>query len=352
MHDTRVHALPHEFEILRHRVEERLASFLSQAEVHARTHAPEAAPIVNQVRELTLRGGKRLRPAVLLAAVECIAPWEHYTHAVIDLSAALELLQTYLLIHDDWIDRDHVRRGGPTVHVALTERYGNPQLGAAAAILAGDIASAMAQELIASPAVPPERVAAILRAYATLQREVVLGQTLDVLGSTNLDSVHDLKTGSYTVRGPLALGHALATGQDHHPHDPVWHALEAFARPLGIAFQLRDDLIGTFGDEKETGKSAGSDLRQGKHTAPVHLALQRLDEPRRKELQSLLGQQDPSAVVRARALIESTGAPHAVEARITQLRQQALTALRSPALRTRGRELLAHLAHTLTERTK
>ncbi|MEI8254274.1 MAG: polyprenyl synthetase family protein [Deltaproteobacteria bacterium] len=334
-------------EIVRRRIDERLTLSLDGAALQARERAREALPTIEQIRALTMRGGKRLRPLMVMSAVECIAPWESLGEATIDVGAAIELLQTYLLVHDDWIDGDSVRRGGPTVHVALTEAYGNAHLGASVAVLAGDMASSLAQDLIVHAPMPPERLRAVLAAYVVMQREVILGQVLDVLGSSALDAVHDLKTGSYTVRGPLALGHALAGGSPD-----AWQALEAFAGPVGIAFQLRDDLIGAFGDEQETGKSAASDLRAGKRTAPVSLAIERLDESGRRELEGVLGRDDDAAVERARALIDGSGARAAVEDRIAALRERALAALIGPSLRVEGARLLSNLAHDMTERRK
>lgn len=332
------------FEDLRRRVDARLESTLIESESDASRRAKDAVDTVAHVRELTMRGGKRLRPAMLLAAVECIVDWRTLAAAVVDTSCGIELLQTYLLIHDDWMDGDTVRRGGPTVHVSLAKRYSDDHLGASAAILAGDFASALAQDLALSPNVPKARLFEVARAFITMQREVVLGQTLDVLNSSDLEAIHDLKTGSYTVRGPIALGHALAGGSAEQ-----WAALEAFANPLGIAFQLRDDLIGAFGDEKETGKSAASDLRQAKMSAPVRWALERLPDDKKAELRSVLG---TDQYVRAQELLIESGAPEGVERRIDELEARALAALEAPALRREGARLLARLAALMCKRKK
>ena len=315
--------------------------------LQARTRAGDAVPMVDEIRGLTMRGGKRLRPAMLVAAIECTSSWDTLRGPAADVGAAIELLQTYLLIHDDWMDGDTVRRGGPTVHVALSKAYGGTHRGAATAILAGDLASSLAQDLVAHADLPFERLRTVLSAYVLMQREVVLGQTLDVLDAQDIDAIHDLKTGSYTVRGPLALGHGIAGGSV-----ATWTALESFARPIGIAFQLRDDVIGTFGDEAETGKSSATDLRAGKRTAPVRFALERLDAAGQQELSALLGHDDDAKVTRARAIIEDIGARAAVEERIVALRERALAALDSGALRAEGAKLLAALAHVMTDRRK
>jgi geranylgeranyl diphosphate synthase type I len=334
-------------EAVRRLVDQRLATALDAAILDAKHRANDAVPMMEQIHALTVRGGKRLRPVMVMAAVECTTPWESMRDATIDVGAAIELLQTYLLIHDDWMDGDTVRRGGPTVHVALAKAYGHEHNGASSAILAGDMACALAQELVVHAELPGDRLRETLRAFVTMQREVILGQTLDVLGAKDIDVIHDLKTGSYTVRGPIALGHALAGGSQE-----AWGALEAFARPIGIAFQLRDDIIGTFGDEKETGKTSATDLRVGKRTAPVVFALERLDAKGRAELESLLGKDDDNAVARARTMIEEIGARAAVEERIVSLRDRAMASLEHGSIRREGAKLLSGLAHVMTDRRK
>ena len=125
---------------------------------------------------------------------------------VLSACSALELLQTYLLVHDDWMDRDDVRRGGPSVHAALRAQVGDAHLGDALAILAGDLGSAYAWELLFGTKIMQPPTPEVLRAFSTIQREVVLGQQLDVMGSPEVGLMQRLKTGSYTVRGPLRLG--------------------------------------------------------------------------------------------------------------------------------------------------
>jgi geranylgeranyl diphosphate synthase type I len=334
-------------EAVRRRVDARLESALSEIIADAMRSAPQSVPIIEEVRALTLRGGKRVRAALVVAGVEAIGSGGALDAAVDDVCASIELLQTYLLIHDDWIDGDAVRRGGPSVHVALARRFESEKLGGPLAILAGDYASALAQHFAASTTIPSDRVADTTRALVRMQRDVVLGQTLDVIGTAELDVVHDLKTTSYTVRGPLALGHALAGGSPRQ-----WTALEAFARPCGLAFQLRDDMIGTFGDAREAGKPVGSDLRAGKHTAPVRHALEHLQGSARAQLSASLGRDDDAAVESARALLRVSGAIDAVEQRISSLRDEAVRALDVPDLNRDGRGRLADLAWLMTERKK
>ncbi len=336
---------------VRARVDARLHEVLDHAAAEARDAAPEALPVLDAARDLTLRGGKRLRPALLFAAVEAVTPGDADTFrsAATDLGAALELLQSYLLAHDDWMDGDRVRRGAPSVHAALAARYGDEHTGACTAILAGDYLSCLVHDLVASLDLPRDRHRAVLRAFTRMEREVILGQCLDVTRSPDIERIHRLKTGSYTVRGPLILGHALAGGTDD-----ACRALEAFAEPMGLAFQLRDDLLGAFGSEAETGKPVGGDFREGKQTALVAHALGHLGPADREALAHVLGNREatPTDIDRARALVASSGARAAAEERIEALRARCLEALDSTALRPAGCAVLGSIAHLLTDRTR
>jgi geranylgeranyl diphosphate synthase, type I len=248
---------------------------------------------------------------------------------VVPAMIAIELLQTYLLIHDDWMDDDAVRRGGPAVHVTLREKLGSKPLGDAGAVLAGDLASAFAQQALLETPLAPARVIAAGRTFARIQEEVVVGQLSEMratsegrglpsLAAPTVEEIHERKTASYTVTGPLMLGAVLA-GAD----EDLVAALARFGRPLGVAFQLRDDLLGVFGDPSATGKPIWNDLRQGKRTALV--AEMRGDA----RLARVLGRPDASRedledVVRA---METSGARARVEARIEELLTEARAAL-------------------------
>ena len=329
-------------------VDGRLREVLAEARAFTAEVAPETLPMFDAAAGLTFRGGKRLRPALLAAAVHAVSGGPP-DDAVTELGAVLELLQTYLLVHDDWMDGDPVRRGAPSVHVELAHAYGDDGLGASAAVLAGDLMSALVHERVAALDLPTERRRAVLATFARMEREVILGQCLDVTRCADTERMHQLKTGSYTVRGPLALGVAVAGGSV-----AAGAALDAFATPLGAAFQLRDDVLGAFGSEAETGKPVGGDLREGKRTALVTHALAALDADRGRELEGILGRRDATdaEVARARDLLELAGAREAVEARIAEHRAAALEALATPALRDHGRSLLAGLVGRITERRR
>jgi geranylgeranyl diphosphate synthase type I len=294
--------------------------------------------VADSVESLVLRGGKRFRPALLVAAYDAVGG-EGGVATTLGACEALELLQAYLLIHDDWMDGDDTRRGGPTVHAALRKHFGEPLRGDTFAILAGDMAASVAQEALFEVGLAPARVMAAAREFARLQTDVVLGQMLDLQGSAandaQIDRMHDLKTGSYTVRGPLLMGAALA-GANLGQHD----ALERFAGPLGVAFQLRDDLLGTFGNPEKTGKSDASDLRQGKRTALV-LEAEKV-EGSRTYFAPVLGNVHASDgdIATLRAWLVESGVKGRVEKRLDSLLADATSALQQADLRSRGRRVL------------
>ena len=300
-------------------------------------------------RDLCLRGGKRLR-AALVAVGHRLGGGDGAASSVLEACCAVELLQAYFLIHDDWMDRDRLRRGGPTVHAALEGVFASEHLAASGAVLAGDFALALATRTLGTAHVAEGRWPAVLRRFATMQLDAVIGQKLDVLGDgSELDEVYRLKTASYTVLGPLLLG--LELGPAPAPAGAVT-ALEAFAVPLGIAFQLRDDLIGAFAEPSVTGKPRGSDLRAGKRTLLATLALARAGSDAERQLSAVLG--NPHAadrdVERALVALDACGARAEVERRIVALSAQARDALAAAPWAPGDRPLLDGLLKALLER--
>jgi geranylgeranyl diphosphate synthase type I len=305
-------------------VDARLAAFFEHKRAAAARIAPEAPELVIAVERLTMRGGKRLRPALAFAAHRAVDPTGD-TRCLADVGAALELMQSYLLIHDDWMDADEERRGGPSVHALLRDAHdGDAHLGASLAILAGNLASAHAWELLSEGLREEAERDRGVQVFLRMHQEVVFGQQLDLLATEDVSLMQQLKTGSYTVRGPLALGAVLA-GAD----EAQLRTLEAFGAPLGEAFQMRDDLLGTFGDPSQTGKPAGNDLRAGKRTALVRAAEQRGSAEELATLRSVLGRADASDgdLARAAQALDSSGARRAVEARLATLLEEARRAL-------------------------
>jgi geranylgeranyl diphosphate synthase type I len=327
-------------------VELRLRGFLETRLDVARRHGPEVLEMVSAVRDLCLRGGKRLRPALLVVGYR--AADEHAElEPVLDAGVALELLQAYLLIHDDWMDGDLVRRGGPAVHAQLAKRFRSEHKGHASGILAGDYAAAVALEALSQVEMKGSVAQSALACFAEMQLDAIAGQQLDLIGGKyDVELAYQLKTGSYTVRGPLRLGAILASASPR-----TLRALDRFALPIGVAFQLRDDLLGAFGEPKRTGKPLGNDLRVGKRTALLVAGLKRARGKDLRTLKHAVGNASATeAQVRAAlTVLETSGARAAIEARVEELSTAALREIKSGVSR-QGALLLSGAAEALTAR--
>ena len=330
---------------VRERTDHALRTYLDEKLLEARQISPASLELVEGIRSLTLRGGKRLRPIVLQAALQAVDPGRDLGDATA-VSASLEVLQSYLLIHDDWMDQDDERRGGPAVHAMYREDHGEHEANALA-ILAGDLASAYALELILRAPYGDDRGEA-LGLFIRIQKEVFYGQHLDLTQDPDVARMHDLKTGSYTVRGPLLLGALLGNANDAQRE-----ALLAFGNPLGEAFQLADDLIGTFGDAGHTGKP-GDDLMHRKRNGLVAMAEARLEGRAREDLATLMnsrGNADEALVARIASAMVDHGIRSDVEGRVKTLLATAEGALEGVGLQAQGVEILRSVARKLALRT-
>lgn len=298
------------------------------------------AELADAVAALVEGGGKRLRPA--LVAESCRA-FGGDPVPVLPVAAATELLQAYLLIHDDIMDHAELRRGVPTVHARFRDehlRQGWPgdeaEHGRAMAILAGDLAHTWAWELYLDgrrQAAGTIDAAALDRTFLAMCQEVVGGQFLEMrlplaagpVAEEDLTRVLRLKSGRYSVERPMELGARLA-GVD----DPdVLAALSRLGAATGEAFQLKDDVLGVFGDTAELGKSVASDLQEGKHTFLVHYALEAAPSAEREWLAASLGdpELDDDEVDELRDIIRRSGALEKVLERIDRRLADARRAL-------------------------
>jgi geranylgeranyl diphosphate synthase, type I len=283
-----------------------------------------------------LAGGKRVRPTLLLLGYAAGGGPDR--DAVMGPALALELLHTCALLHDDVIDRAATRRGRPTVHHAVARQHraagwaGDADAyGEAAAILLGDLAFVQADELFLEAAVAPPALLAGFRRFTVLREEVMAGQYLDLHAATARLTDRDLaltiatlKSGRYSVARPLEIG-ALLAGADA----ALVAGLGAVGDPLGRAFQIRDDLLGVFGEETATGKSAASDLAEGKRTLLIAEAAARLDTQDRARLEAGLGDPELTAEEAGvlRELLDTCGARAATEEHVERSVDEALSAL-------------------------
>lgn len=294
------------------------------------------APLVAALVDLASEG-KRLRPALLLIGHALAGGGARAD--VMGPAVAVELVHTCALIHDDVIDRAALRRGRPSVHerFAATHRASDgwrgdaDDYGRSVAILLGDVVLAAADAHLLAARVDDESVRRAFRRFTTLRIEVMAGQVLDLDAATTgiadverALTVARLKSGRYTVARPLEIGASLA-GAD----DELVDALGGIGDPLGLAFQLRDDVLGLFGDAAATGKAVGADIAEGKRTLLVAEALARLDPTAAARLEAGLADAtlDGARSAELTALIAGSGAREAVEARIDDALARADAAL-------------------------
>jgi geranylgeranyl diphosphate synthase type I len=318
----------------------RIAEPRLRALLDDKLRAFEALPVdlrdvAGALREYLLRGGKRLRGALLLLGNEAAGGARE---AAMDASLGVELLHAYLLIHDDFMDQDDVRRGGPTLHRAL----GGDHLAASLAVLSGSLCESWAYQLLGAAAPVAAR---------TIE-QVILGQMADLrapggreLSEREILQVQRAKTGTYTFELPLHLGATLAGAPRH-----LLDALSAYARPLGMAFQIADDLLGTFGAQESTGKPNASDLRAGKRTLIVARALESASPQDAARLRSQLGRQDAD-VEELRGILRRSGAEQSARSDAERLCNEALRALETGGLPPRVAGDLAEIARFTTHRS-
>ncbi|MEV6964686.1 polyprenyl synthetase family protein [Hamadaea sp. NPDC051192] len=347
-------------------VDERLASFVATESAALVALDPRLDLLASTARDAVLGGGKRLRPVFAYWGWRACGGQEP-TERVLPALSALELLHAFALVHDDVMDRSATRRGRPTAHRALAaahERSGltgaSERFGDSTAVLVGDLCLVWADRLMAQALVPATALAAARQAYDVMRVEAIAGQFLDVLGEHSPEWTVDralrvarLKTAGYTVVRPLHFGGALAGRLDSS-------AAAAFTRygvSVGEAFQLRDDLLGVFGEPARTGKPAGDDLAQGKPTVLIQLARTAASGPSRIEIDALLDRcrgeapPDPDQLRRLTELIESTGAPERVREMITERVTAGVEALATAPITDDARSALTSLAYAAAWRS-
>ena len=312
---------------------------------------------LGEVRSYALRPAKRLRPALVVAGYALARADEEVPEGLWRFAAALELLHTFLLIHDDVADRADLRRGGPALHRMLAPG----RIGEDLAVVLGDHLFARSLEAMLASGLPG--AARTSRYYLGVCRHTAAGQYLDLdLGRVPLADVRlrqalkvaHLKTARYGFCAPLVCGAMLAGADSPLEGRALIAALERVGRHAGRAYQLRDDLLGLFGDTQLAGKPGEGDFQQGKRSYPVLAAYVRAGPAQRAELERLWAlpaqEKDAAALARARALIETCGGREACERAVAQASRCAQGALQSLPEGRGVRALLAELIGRLARR--
>ncbi|HEX2049813.1 MAG TPA: polyprenyl synthetase family protein [Actinomycetota bacterium] len=325
---------------LRAAIDLELARFLDER----RAALPDAGVLLDEIDRLVRAGGKRLRPSFCYWGYR--AAGRPHGDAIVRAASSLELLHTFAIVHDDVMDAADERRGEPTVHVVHDVNV---------ALLVGDLALVLADALFVGAGFAPGRVTDAFDAYSRMRQEVIAGQYLDLVAAARSDVSEDearwiavLKSGRYTVEEPLAIGAALAGAAP-----PTRAALGRFGEPLGEAFQLRDDLLGTFGERSSVGKPVDSDIREGKRHLLYAKTVALLDGRERDWFVRRWGAGDDLGdddVARLRALIERSGARRDTEALLAAQTGAACAALDDAPVADGARAALLELARSATAR--
>lgn len=304
--------------------------------------ASSSQRIVEEVTRATVRQGGRIRPLLCCCGyAACGGEGGPLDERIILAASSLELLHTFAILHDDVMDGSSMRRGEPTIYRRVTDEHrasGLPgdseRYGISVAILAGDLALVISDFLLAQSGFSPELLTDAAVPVTRMRLDAIAGQYLDLnhsgrgVNDPNLTAlIARLKTGSYSVEGPLLVGATLAGAPES-----AKRALEAFARPLGEAFQLTDDLLGMFGDPQVTGKSADNDLRQGKPTSLMAQALSLVCSATKESLLAVWGNPDASDedLEILRKVVYESGAVKSMIRSINLLVSEAKAAIRDP----------------------
>ena len=353
---------PLDAEDLRSRVQKSLDDHLSMQAARLEELGPDLGSMVDVITDL-LQGGKRLRAAF------CYWGWRgaggEDCPEIVEAAGALELFQAAALLHDDVMDDSDTRRGRPAAHRRMASLHrGNgwigdgERFGVAAAILAGDLCLAWSDEMLTRSGLARDRLDRGRDVFDLMRTQLMGGQYLDVLEQVLSDAdgggttdrarrVIRFKSAKYSIEHPLLLGGALAGAPRRLLTD-----YSAFGLPLGEAFQLRDDVLGVFGDPAETGKPAGDDLREGKRTVLVAEALAKASPGQAAQVRRHLGDPrlDAGGVAVLREIIVDTGALDAVERLVEQLVDEAAAALVRADVADPARGVLAQLVEAATAR--
>ncbi len=338
------------------RVDLRLDEFLAAERDRWAGFDSDLAHPIDEIRRLVLSGGKRLRPAFCHWGYVGAGGGDN-DQIDIDAGAAFELMHAFALFHDDVMDDADSRRGQPTTHTVAAEQHEEQgwagesrRYGEGVAILVGDLAFVYADQLLEEASLEASRI------WNELRVELNIGQYLDILGGVSRtrdvvksERICRYKSGKYTIERPLHLGAVLAAPERA---DELLPHLSNYGLPLGDAFQMRDDVMGAFGDEAVTGKPVGGDLIEGKPTPLLARATRRADDAQRQVLE-LVGDPDidTDTIAKIQQVMVDTGGLDELEAHISALTESAVTSLDAAPISEVAKTELIELAEFVSQRT-
>jgi geranylgeranyl diphosphate synthase type I len=344
---------------IRNSINQELLNFVAGENKYLNEIGSELAPVATAMERFLLDSGKRLRP--LFAYLGFLGTGSKPSIEILRACASLELVHVCALMHDDVMDASDTRRGAPSIHRAFEAMHveeklsgSAAQFGISSAILLGDLALVWSAKMLHQSGIDGATLLRSLPMYDEMRVELMAGQYLDVyeqaLASVSVErslKVARYKSGKYTIERPLHFGAALGDGKPN-----LFTTYSNYGLPLGEAFQLRDDILGIFGDPQETGKPAGDDLREGKRTVLLAKVMELADSTQKSEISSTLGNQglDLAQVNKVREIFVSTGALSEVEALISKLTSSAQSALEHGEIDPMATSALTQLLTIVTQR--
>jgi len=325
------------------KIDNELKRFFREKNSEIKKLSSDVYDYVSIFEEFTLRGGKRLRPLLMIFGY--LSCGGKNTSEIIKASISSELAHSFLLVHDDIMDHDVVRRNGPTVHKVLEKRY-DPEYAEPLAIVLGDAGFCYGLQPILDSNFDPQRKIKAMQKFVSVIEHTCYGQFFDVIAEFKdvdevfVRNIHKYKTANYTIVGPMTIGGILA-GATKRQLD----SMTKFGIKIGLAFQLRDDILGVFGDRKELGKPIGSDLIEGKKTLLVTKAD---DTYIKKKLGTKLTKKE---IEKIRKIIVDTGSLDYSQDLIHKLLESAKEDIEKCPIRKKEKALFLYLADYLEKRT-
>jgi len=341
------------YALLQKSINQRLEAFFKHKTNEATGISPFLGKLVKEKRNFVMAGGKRIRP--VLFYIGYLMGDGKDKKAALDASICIELIHNYLLVHDDIIDQDTLRRGKPTLHITYKTLIKNlssspEHLGTSLAIVGGDILAMYGYEALSNATFPDNKKLQAIKVLNKILSDVTIGQDLDILYASKkkvtiqeILRVAEYKTAKYTIEGPLKLGATLAGA-----NKGTLKVISDYALPLGIAFQIHDDILGMFGDKKRTGKSSDSDIKQHKQNL---LLLYAKEHSRGDQKKTLRGAKlTTSGIERVKKIVKDTGSLDHAQALSRQLVEQSKGAIRKSSASKEVKEFLVELADYIIAR--
>lgn len=341
-------------------VDHQLLVYLDDVITEARKEDQLIASMMTYFKKTLLAGGKRVRPAMMQYGY--MAAGKESDDVIVKASISIELMHAFLLMHDDIVDRDDYRHGLKTMHAyyrdhsknLFSSERENEHFGVSTGIVMGDFVHTLGNDVLFSADLPPQNIINAMKKMQDVVGRTAVGEMQDVIiefkGAATEEEIlrmYENKTARYTFEGPLRLG-AILAGAD----DAFCEELSAFAIPLGIAFQLQDDLLGIYGSQEKTGKPVGSDIAEGKITLLVARAYEKATREQKKQLDALLG--NPHIAVGDcdvfRDIMKGTGAYDRVIADIEKYTQKAYDAAQQMDIPKQVKDFFCGLAVYLQNR--